>query len=45
MPGTVYRSRSRNPLRERLVDVGIGTITGMAVALVLAAITLSWVFG
>jgi hypothetical protein len=45
MAGTVYRSRTYNPLRERLVDAGVGTIIGMAAALILAAITLSWLFG
>jgi uncharacterized membrane protein YccC len=45
MPGTVYRSKTYDPLRERLIDASVGTIIGMAAALILAAITLSWIFG
>jgi hypothetical protein len=45
MPGTVYRSKGHDPLRERLIDAGIGTVLGMLTALILGAMTLGWVFG
>ena len=45
MAGTVYRSKGHDPLRERLIDAGIGTVLGMLTALILGALTLGWVFG
>lgn len=41
----LYRSSSYDPLRERLIDAGIGTVLGMFIALCLWAITVAVVLG